>query len=282
MTLSIKPLSDAFGVEVEGIDLSGPIDEGMKTTINKAFVDGAVIVFRDQHLEPKQFLAAAEKFGVPLEQLLTRNQIKDCPQVNFISNQEKTADGKPNLLGQTWHTDHSFWPNPPKATMLHAITLPASGGDTCFADMRLAYETLPESLRARISGLKAVHAYREDRKPPSVEERARAVQEKASEAEDGMVHPVVRTHPDTGRQAIYINPLRIKRFLGLSPDASARLVEELTEHATREAFVYRHKWRPGDVVMWDNRSVMHMVDVNYDITQPRLLHRIILEGQRPV
>ncbi|MEX2449902.1 MAG: TauD/TfdA family dioxygenase [Rhodospirillales bacterium] len=282
MSFTINPLSETLGVEVIGLDLRAPIDAATQSTVFRAFVENAVIVFRGQDLKPEQFVEAARTFGVPLEQLLTRNQIEGCPFVNSVSNQEKTADGKPNLLGQTWHTDHSFWPNPPMATLLHAITLPEKGGNTCFSNMRLAYETLPESLRARIKGLKAVHAYREDRKPPSVEERARAEKENPSEADDGMVHPVVRTHPDTGDQAIYINPLRIKRFLGLSPEASARLVEELTEHATQEKFVYRHTWKPGDLVMWDNRSVMHMADVNYDITQPRLLHRIILEGDRPI
>ena len=102
-----------------------------------------------------------------------------------------------------------------------------------------------------------------------------------TEVADGMVHPVERTHPDTGRKAIYINPLRIKRFLGLVPVASANLVEELKAHSTQEKYVYRHQWQEGDLIMWDNRSVMHMVDVDYDITQPRLMHRIILEGDRP-
>ena len=166
--------------------------------------------------------------------------------------------------------------------MLHAITLPGEGGDTCFANMQLAYESLPDSLRARISGLKAVHAYRESREPPSEEERQQEAGSNPTEVADGMVHPVVRTHPDTGNKAIYINPLRIKRFLGLAPVASARLVEELTAHATKKKYIYRHHWQEGDLIMWDNRSLMHMVDVNYDITQPRLMHRIILKGDRPV
>jgi len=282
MSFQIKPLSKLFGAEVSGLDLRQIPDPETVDSVYKAFVESAVIVFRDQHLEPAEFVDAAKVFGEPLEQLLSRNQVPGCPFVNTISNQEKTADGKPDLLGQTWHTDHSFWPDPPKATMLHAITLPSEGGDTCFANMHLAYESLPESLRARIAGLKAVHAYRESRKPPSEEERRQEVGNNPTEVADGMVHPVVRTHPDTGREAIYINPLRIKRFLGLAPVASANLVEELTAHSTKKNDIYRHQWRKGDLVMWDNRSVMHMVDVNYDITQPRLLHRIILKGNRPV
>ena len=288
MPFQINPLSKKFGVEVTGLQLSQSPDVETIKTVYQAFVENAVIVFRKQKLEPDEFVRVAKAFGQPLEQLLTRNQVPGYPVVNTVSNQEKTDNGKPDLLGQTWHTDHSFWPTPPKATMLHAITLPGKGGDTCFANMHLAYDGLSESLRARISGLKAVHAYRESRKPPLEEERNRKTKSDVAEnptevatAPDGMVHPVERTHPDTGRKAIYINPLRIKRFLGLAPVASANLVKELSAHSTKKEYVYRHRWQEGDLIMWDNRSVMHMVDVDYDITQSRLMHRIILEDDRP-
>jgi len=282
MSFQIKPLSKQYGAEVIGLDLTEALDSETVEKVYKAFVDQSVIVFRKQNLEPKHFIDVAKAFGKPLEQLLTRNQLPGYSVINTVSNQEKTKDGKPDLLGQIWHTDHSFWATPPKATMLHAVTLPKEGGDTCFANMQLAYEDIPEALRARIAGLKAVHAYRESRKPPSEDERANEGNAMPTEVADGMVHPVVRTHPDTAKQAIYINPLRIKRFLGLAPVASAKLVDELTKHSTKKKYVYRHRWRQGDLVMWDNRSVMHKVDVNYDITQLRLLHRIILEGDRPV
>jgi len=282
MSFQINPLSKKFGVEVTGLNLAQSPEPAVIESVYRAFVENAVIVFRKQSLKPEDFVRVAEIFGQPLEQLLTRNQVPGFPVVNTVSNQEKTDDGKPDLLGQTWHTDHSFWPTPPKATMLHAVTLPGEGGNTCFANMHLAYEKLPEGLRARISGLKAVHAYRESREPPTADERQREVRDNPTEVANGMVHPVERTHPDTGRKAIYINPLRIKRFLGLAPVASANLVEELTKHSTQRKYVYRHQWQEGDLIMWDNRSVMHMVDVDYDITQPRLMHRIILQGDRPI
>ncbi len=282
MTFQINPLSVKMGVEVIGLDLTRPLDAETIGKAYQAFVDSVVIVFRGQKLDADQFVAAAKNFGSPLEQHLTYNQVPGCPFVNIVSNQEKTKDGKPNLLGQEWHTDHSFWPTPPKATLLHAITLPDKGGDTFFANMRAAYDALPDDLRARVTGLKAEHAFKNRRQLPKASERVREVKE-ANEGEDEyVIHPVVRTHPDTGRQAIYINPLRINRYVGLAPEASVRLNDELLAHATKDEFVYRHQWQQGDLIMWDNRQAMHMVDVHYDITQPRLMHRIILEGDQPV
>ena len=166
--------------------------------------------------------------------------------------------------------------------MRHAIKLPNEGGNTFFANMRAAFDGLSDDLRARITGLKSEHAYKNRRQLPSVEERVREVEKDQDETGKFIVHHVVRTHPDTGHRAIYINPLRINRFIGLATEASVRLNDELLAHATDDQFVYRHQWQKGDVIMWDNRQAMHMVDVNYDITQPRLLHRIILEGDRPV
>ena len=160
--------------------------------------------------------------------------------------------------------------------MLHGVVLPKQGGNTCFANMRQAYEGLSDTLKARIGSLQAVHAYRESREGMSAKDR-RAEED----ADDGVTHPVVRTLDEIGAKSIYINPLRIKRFVGLSADESTSLLEELTEHATHDRYVYCHPWQKGDIVIWDNRQSMHRVLHNYDLSEKRLMHRIVLEGSAP-
>jgi alpha-ketoglutarate-dependent taurine dioxygenase len=155
------------------------------------------------------------------------------------------------------------------------------GGNTWFANMRRAYEALPEKTRQRIDDLQAVHAYRESRDALTAKQRAEKVAS-GKGAQDGTVHPIVRTHDETAAKAIYINPLRLERFVGLGPEESTALVEELIAHATSAPFTYAHSWRQGDVIIWDNRQAMHRVEHNYDLAEIRLMHRIILKGQRPI
>lgn len=276
ITYEIMPLSDGLGVEVIGLDLATPITKETVCEINSAFVDNVVLVFRDQNVTVHQFLAAAKLLGVPMEQYLSQYKVPECPIVSYVSNQEKTGDGKPKLLGQAWHTDQSFNPTPPKATMLHGVELPKQGGNTCFANMRQAYEELSDGNKERIDTLQAVHAYRESRDGMSAKDR------RAEEnSDDGVTHPVVRTLHENGAKAIYINPLRIKRFVGFSPDESTALLDELTQHATNDKFVYCHTWQKGDIVIWDNRQSMHRVLHDYDLNEKRLMHRIVLEGNAP-
>ncbi len=278
VTYEIKPLPGGLGAEVVGLDLAASIDEETVGEINSAFVDNVVLVFRGQDITVHQFLGAAKLLGEPMEQHLSEYKVPECPLVSYVSNQIKTDAGEPKLLGQTWHTDQSFHSTPPKATMLHGAELPKQGGNTCFANMRLAYEELPGPLKERIDTLQAVHAYRESRDGMSLEGR-RAEDEEG--LVDGVTHPVVRTIDETGAKAIYINPLRIKRFVGLSPEESTSLLDDLTQHATSDPFVYCHTWQKGDVVIWDNRQAMHRVTHDYDLTEKRLMHRIVLEGSAP-
>jgi taurine dioxygenase len=276
MTYEIKPISGGLGVEVIGLDLAATIDTETAEEINRAFVENVVLIFRGQDITVHQFLEAAKILGDPMEQYLSQYKVPECPIVSYVSNQVKTDAGAPKLLGQAWHTDQSFNPTPPKATMLHGVVLPKQGGNTCFANMRQAYEGLSDTLKARIGSLQAVHAYRESREGMSAKDR-RAEED----ADDGVTHPVVRTLDEIGAKSIYINPLRIKRFVGLSADESTSLLEELTEHATHDRYVYCHPWQKGDIVIWDNRQSMHRVLHNYDLSEKRLMHRIVLEGSEP-
>lgn len=278
MTLSITPLSETIGAEVSGVDLSRPIDAAVAGRLNQAFVDHAVLVVRGQSLEPEDFLRVAKQFGAPVRQHLEQFNIPDCPDVGTISNQEKTKDGEPNVRGVSWHTDHSFTPEPPKATMLYAVSLPGRGGDTSWAHMGAAYEALPDALRARADRLTAVHAYTESRLPPDLAER---IKDETDAAADGVAHPLVRTHPENARKAIYLNPLRVRRFLGMTPPECAGLIEALVAHATQPRFTYTHRWQLGDMAIWDNRCCIHKANKDYDFGEFRLMYRIILAGDKP-
>src|SRR5271168_2151137 len=157
MVLSISHLTEHTGIEVRGLDLADPINENTRAKLNRAFVEGSVLVIRDQALSPHQLLDAVRLFGDVFPQHNTRFALPDCPEIHFISNQDKFPDGRRYIPGEGWHTDHSNDARPPKATVLHAVTLPSAGGDTQFANMAAAYDALPEAVKQRLEGLNAIH-----------------------------------------------------------------------------------------------------------------------------
>ena len=238
-----------------------------------------MLVFRDQHLTPQQLLEAVGLFGEPFPQHNSRFALLECPLVHYISNQDFYPDGRRYIPGEGFHTDHSNAARPPKATILHAVSLPDRGGDTQYVDMRLAYEELPQETKRRLDGLKAIHVYQS-------RHSARKLMELSSESRrlvpDSVVHPIVRTHPESGRKAIYINPIRTEGIVGMTEREALTLLADLLEHATQPQYQYRHQWRPGDLVMWDNRSLLHKANGDYDMNQLRYLFRIMLQGDVPV
>lgn len=275
----ITPLSSHTGAEINGVDLTQPVDAALRARLNRAFVDHSVLVFRDQHLSPPQLLAAVQFFGEVFPQHNTRFALPECPQIHYISNQDSYPDGRRYIPGEGYHTDHSNAAEPPKATVLHAVQLPDRGGDTQFVNMHRAYEDLPEAMRRRIDGLRAVHVYQSrhsERKLMALSETARAA------VPDGVLHPLVRTHPESGRKSIYLNPIRIEEIVGMAEADALALLDELLAHATRPQYEYRHRWQPGDMVMWDNRCLLHKANGDYDMAQMRYLYRIMLKGDAPV
>jgi len=278
-TCTISPLSAHTGAEICGVDLSKPVDAGLRERLNRAFVANSVLVFRDQHLSPPQLLDAVQLFGDVFPQHNDRFALPECPLIHYISNQDSYPDGRRYIPGEGYHTDHSNAAEPPKATVLHAVRLPDHGGDTQFVNMHRAYEDLPDGLRRRISGLQAMHVYQSRhsaRKLMALSEASRA------SVPDGVLHPLVRTHPDSGRKAIYLNPIRIEGIEGMAEGEALRLLDELLAHATQPQYEYRHRWRPGDMVMWDNRCLLHKANGDYDMRQVRYLYRIMLKGDAPV
>jgi taurine dioxygenase len=226
-------------------------------------------------LSKDQQIAFTERFGT-LERHIARNRGSDNPLVHTVSNlgPDGTPSGK--VGSQEWHTDKSFRPEPSLATILHAITLPPDGGDTCFADMYAAYDALADAERAELDGVRVVHSWE-----LSQQKHGRtATQEEIADAPP-MRHPLVRTHPDTGRKCLFMG-VHASHFDGRPMAEGRARLAALEAHATQQRFVYRHEWRPGDLLMWDNRCLLHRADANFDAARfARVLHRTCLRGTAP-
>ncbi|HEX3990409.1 MAG TPA: TauD/TfdA family dioxygenase [Acetobacteraceae bacterium] len=276
--MDIRRLTDHAGAEAVGIDLTQTVSEETKTELNRAFVEYSVLVVRDQSLNPDQVLAAVKLFGSIFHQHNTRFALPECPQIHYISNQDRFPDGRRYIPGEGWHTDHSNDSRPPKATVLHAVTLPDRGGDTQFANMAAAYAALPAATKDRIAELIAIHVYQNSHSTRKLMGLSEANKERVPNA---VLHPIVRTHPENGRKSIYLNPIRIEGIVGLDHKEALPLLDELLEHAVQERFQYRHAWRPGDLVMWDNRCLLHKANGDYDMAQTRYLYRVMLQGDVP-
>ncbi len=274
----INSLSPHTGAEVSGVDLTQPIDVEQRERLRRAFVEHSVLVFRDQHLSPHQLLNAVLLFGEVFPQHNTRFALPECPDIHYISNQDFYTDGRRYIPGEGYHTDHSNAAEPPKATVLHAVQLPDHGGDTQFVNMYRAYDDLSAAMRQRIDGLRAVHVYQSrhsERKLMALSDAAR------QKVPDAVAHPLVRTHPESGRKAIYLNPIRTEGIVGMEEAEALSLLDELLTHATQPQYQYRHQWHRGDMVMWDNRCLLHKANGDYDMDQVRYLYRVMLKGDVP-
>lgn len=280
MVLTITPLSPALGAEARGIDLRRPPDAETLARLNRAILDHIVLVIREQAFAPAEFLAAARLFGEPMRQHYSQYHMDGFPDISVLSSREveRRPDGRPHLQGtECWHTDHTNRPEPPKLTVLYALSLPSRGGDTSFANMRLAYEALPEGDKRAYAGLKTVNALEahvgRSETPTRAADKARYA--------DRAVHPLVRTHPENRTKALYFHPTKTERLDGMTPQASHAFIDELLQRVIRPDIVYRHKWRVGDMLLCDNRSALHRAHADYDPDQGRVLHRIILKGDKP-
>ncbi len=237
------------------------------------------LCIRDQQFTPGEYAAAARLFGEPEAQLNKHFNFPDLPEVGILSSDDRDelGSGQRVIRGTTWHTDHSFKATPPKATILYALVVPETGGDTSFCNMRAAYDALPDEMKKRIDGLKGVHTYQASRSP----KKMLALSEDEKRETPEVVHPLVRKHLPTGENALYLSTTRLERIIGLDREESNSLIDALLAHATQPRFQYHHKWRPGDMVIWDNRCSMHHANADYPLEAKRLLHRIILRGETP-
>jgi alpha-ketoglutarate-dependent taurine dioxygenase len=280
--LAIKPLSDALGAEITGLDLTRPLDDDTKAKIQDAFLKRHLLCFRSQPLEPAEFARVAGYFGKPQLQLLRRRRHGETPEVSILESTYKRLEDKPDDMRLVrlsgWHTDDSYFAVPAKATMLQSIQIPDSGGETKFCNMRKAYLDLPEETRNRLDGLRAVHGYDTKRAP------ARAVKLTKEEEDEtpAVDHPLIRTHDETGEKTIYFNSNRTDQIVGMAREESDALLDMIYGHVTLPKYQYHHKWRVGDILLWDNRCMMHAVNMDFPVGQIRLHQRVLLEGARPV
>jgi taurine dioxygenase len=277
MALKINPLSDVLGVEISGIDLTKPVDADTKRELNALFSRHAVLVFRNQPLTPPQFMEAAEIFGELMDQQIRKFVLPDYPLVGYNSTRDlPRKDGKLQVRGENYHTDHSNYMEPPKATSLVAVQIPSYGGDTQFVDVRRAYDELPGDMKQKIAKLRSMHVHESSKSPRSFAKLSPEEMAKIPHT----LQPIVIKHPVSGRPALYLNTGRMECIEGMSSDEGFALINELYAHATQPKYEYRHQWRVGDMVIWDNRSVMHQANADYDPEEYRYLYRVMLQGDR--
>ncbi|HEY5875754.1 MAG TPA: TauD/TfdA family dioxygenase [Ilumatobacteraceae bacterium] len=256
-SLQVRPRSRAVAAEVTGIDLAAAIDDDTMLDLRRAFARHSVLVFPDQHLDPVAQVAFAQRWGTPL--VVTRlaaHAVPGTPAVLRVTN-----TGKASTLTETWHLDSAFFETPPPITILAAQEIPELGGDTMWANQYLAYDALSPTMQRLLAPLRAAFT-------------GSLPDDSGTKHEVVTYHPVVRTHPATGRRSLAIGQIHsVPHFEGMSAEESRGLLEFLYQHASRPEFVYRHRWQAGDVVMWDNRCLLHYAIHDYE-DDARLMHRV--------
>ena len=276
MGLSIARMSGSIGAEISGIDLSQTHSDATIAELRQALLDHLVIVFRDQTLTPQQQLDFSRRFGDPVAYPFVKG-LDGFPEITPILKREEDRSN----FGGIWHSDTTYQQIPPMGTILYALEVPPQGGDTEFANQYLAWETLSDGLRSLLDGLIGV----------SISGKARVQQTRTDMMKHASIgkkgdelvahHPVARTHPETGRKALYVNVAHTERFEGWTEAESEGLLEYLFQHQIQSEFTCRLSWKPGTVAFWDNRSAQHNPINDYHGYR-RLMHRVTLAGEKPV
>ena len=276
---TVTPDANGFGAEIGNIDLTRPISDAAFGLIHEAFLRHKVLVFRGQPLDDDAHQAFALRFGDLEGHINVSTRHAKLPQVQVFSNVK--ADGTttgvhPEKGTLVWHTDKSYVAEPSLTTILRSPAIASKGGDTLFADTTRAYADLPEVTKERLANLKCVHDWKRSREKsherPATEDEIRAA--------PPVVHPVIRTHPETGEKALYLGN-HTACIVGMGWDESDALIAELEAHATQQQYIYRHKWQVDDVMMWDNRCTMHCVEPYDAANEKRAVHRVVVKGDRP-
>jgi taurine dioxygenase len=281
-SMKIAKVKEHIGAIVTGIDLAQPIDAAMQKELYDAAVKNVVLVIRGQaHITPAQLQAAGEIFGELMEDQNRRYLVDGFPLISVLDNRHKDSKGQPAKVGTnaTWHTDHTNQELPPKFTMLYAVAVPDKGGATSVCNARAAYEALPDAIKLKIDGAMTentlissarmktgnpdvVKAQLEAKKPPTV-------------------HPLVRTHPETGTKAVWFHKGKTETVTGMSPEETQDFLQDLTDKVTQPQFCYAHDYQPGDLLIIDDRASLHKAPSDYDQSQHRRLYRLLVRGDRP-
>ncbi len=280
--IEIRPLAGNVGAEVIGLDLNLPISDQDFARIHRAHLDYHVVVFRGLHITPQQQIDFSRRFGVLQIHVLKQFLLANHPEIlivsNIIENGQSIGLGD---AGKFWHSDLSYKELPSLGSMLYAQELPAEGGDTLFADMHKAYDGLPEALRKAIDGRKASHSYTARYSETKFEGNWRPTLTPEQLAQVQVVdHPIVRTHPETGRKALFVSEGFTTNIVGLPVDESQQILTELYAHSVRPENIHRHQWQDGDMVFWDNRSLIHLA-AGCPSHMRRKLFRTTIQGDAP-
>ena len=285
MALTVTKSGAACGAEI-AVDLAQGLDDATFRELEAAFHDNIVVVFRNQRLSEARHIAFSRRFGELETHIVGKYLLPGHPEILLISNVLNDRGEHIGLAdaGFTWHTDTSYRRRPSRCSLLYAKEVPhgadgAGLGDTIFANAVAAYEALPQATKTQLAGRYAVHRYSERRR---VENSPRPKLTAAQRAETpDIAHPIVRTHPYTGTKALYVTAGECVGIVGMPDDEALPLIDELDRHCVRPEFLYRHKWREGDLLMWDNASAMHLAVCDYALPQRRLMHRTTVIGGVP-
>jgi taurine dioxygenase len=275
MLLNISPITPNFGAKITGIDLKKAVADDVRHQLQKTLSEYAVLVFPKQFLEPADIVRSGEIFGNLMPQQLKKYILPDVPMVGYNSTKDlPLKDGKLQVRGENYHTDHSNSICPPRATALSAVKIPATGGDTQFVDVRQAFDDLPFELKEKVIKMRSLHVHESSRSPRMFTK----LSEEDLAQIPKVIQPLVIRHPMSGRPALYLNTGRMEGVEGMDLDEGFALINSLYEHATSHQYEYRHQWIEGDFVIWDNRSVMHQANADYNPEEFRYLYRIMIEG----
>jgi alpha-ketoglutarate-dependent taurine dioxygenase len=274
-TLKVRRIAGALGAEIEGANLAKLLGDEQTAEIRRAWLDNLVLFFRDQPLTPDQLLAFARRLGTPIEYPFVKG-IDGFPEIIEV----KKLEHERINFGGIWHSDTAYLTEPPMASMLLAREVPPVGGDTLFANMYLAYDSLSNGMKRLLADLRAVNSSARADVTRTREDRVKTGGREAARTEYVAEHPVVRTHPETDRKALYVNIAHTARFVDMTEEESAPLLSYLYQHQVRPEHTCRFVWRPGSLALWDNRCVQHNPINDYHGYR-RLMHRITLAGDTP-
>ncbi len=275
--ISVEETSAPVGAKVLGVNLREALNYEVTQYLNTLLDRHAVLVFPEQFLEPNEFVRAGEIFGKIMPQQIKKYVLKDHPLVGYNSTKDlPIKDGRLQVRGENYHTDHSNFECPPRATALVAVEIPSSGGDTQFVDTRMAFDCLNDDLKVKATNFSSRHVHQSSKSPRELTKLSSKDLAEIPET----TQPLVIKHPTSGRPALYLNTGRMEGIEGLPENEGYEFIGTLYEHSIQSRFEYRHRWTKGEMVIWDNRSVMHQANADYDPLEYRYLYRIMIEGPK--
>ena len=281
-TMKVAKVKEHIGAIVTGVDLAQPIDASTQKKLYDAVVENVVLVIRGQaHLTPAQLQAAGELFGELMEDQNRRYLVDGFPLISVLDNRHKDSKGQPAKVSSnaTWHTDHTNQDLPPKFTMLYAVAVPDKGGATSVCNSRAAYEALAEDVKRQIADMKTentlISSARAKNANPDV------LKAQLQSTKPPTMHPLVRTHPETGTKAVWFHKSKTEKVTGMTPEETQDFLQDLTDKITQPQFCYAHEYQKGDLVIIDDRASLHKAGFDFDQSQHRRLYRMLVRGDRP-